>query len=49
MEDSRPSTAFQTVLIALVVVRNKEGLFAATHEHDGWYLPAGRYVLFVAL
>lgn len=36
---------FTATLISLVVLRNAEGKFASTHEHDGWYLPAGRFVL----
>jgi 8-oxo-dGTP pyrophosphatase MutT (NUDIX family) len=34
--------SFKSILISLVVVRKGRSKFCATHEHDGWYLPAGR-------
>jgi len=44
MEEAIPDNAFQTCLISLVVVQDDAGRFVSTHEHDGWYLPAGRYL-----
>jgi len=49
MEGGIPDNAFQTVLISLVVVRDTNGRFVSTHEHDGWYLPAGRYFVHIEL
>lgn len=41
--------SFPATLICLVVLRNEEGKFASTHEYGGWYLPAGRYLVAMAL